>query len=70
MVPAPAIFLKIRAAAGSLLRTIVPEILLVLPVNTDGSLAPAAQIIEQFGKGADTARQKIFPCPFHYFFSG
>jgi 6-phosphogluconolactonase len=29
-----------------------------LPVNTDGSLAPAAQIIQQFGKGPDTARQE------------
>ena len=28
------------------------------PVNSDGSLAPAAQMIDQFGKGADTARQK------------
>lgn len=29
-----------------------------LPVNADGSLAPAVQIIQQFGKGPDTARQK------------
>jgi 6-phosphogluconolactonase len=29
-----------------------------LPVNTDGSLAPATQVIQQFGKGADTARQE------------
>ena len=28
------------------------------PVNTDGSLAPATQIIQQFGKGADTVRQE------------
>jgi len=31
--------------------------LAALPVNSDGSLAPAAQIIRQFGKGYDTARQ-------------
>ena len=29
-----------------------------LPVNTDGSLAPASQVIQQFGKGPDTARQE------------
>ncbi len=29
-----------------------------LPVNTDGSLAPAAQTIQQYGKGPDTARQE------------
>ena len=33
--------------------------LTALPVNTDGSLAPAMQIIQQFGKGSDTARQKM-----------
>ncbi len=32
--------------------------LAALPVNNDGSLAPAMQVIRQFGKGADTARQK------------
>jgi 6-phosphogluconolactonase len=32
--------------------------LAALPVNSDGSLAPAMQVIQQFGKGADTARQK------------
>jgi 6-phosphogluconolactonase len=32
--------------------------LAALPVNTDGSLAPATQIIQQFGKGPDTARQE------------
>ncbi len=32
--------------------------LAAFPVNTDGSLAPAAQIIQQFGKGPDTARQE------------
>src|SRR5664279_100500 len=31
--------------------------LTALPVNTDGSLAPAAQTIQHFGKGPDTARQ-------------
>jgi 6-phosphogluconolactonase len=31
--------------------------LAALPVNSDGSLAPAVQIIRQFGKGYDTARQ-------------
>jgi 6-phosphogluconolactonase len=30
-----------------------------LPVNTDGSLAPAAQTIQHFGKGTDTARQEM-----------
>lgn len=29
-----------------------------LPVNTDGSLAPAAQTIQQYGNGPDTARQQ------------
>jgi 6-phosphogluconolactonase len=29
-----------------------------LPVNTDGSLAPAVQVIQQLGKGKDTARQE------------
>jgi 6-phosphogluconolactonase len=29
-----------------------------LPVNTDGSLAPAVQVIQQVGKGKDTARQE------------
>jgi len=29
-----------------------------LPVNSDGSLAPAIQTIQQFGKGPDTARQE------------
>jgi 6-phosphogluconolactonase len=33
--------------------------LAALPVNTDGSLAPATQIIQQFGKGPDTARQEM-----------
>ena len=28
------------------------------PVNSDGSLAPASQVIQQFGKGPDTARQE------------
>jgi 6-phosphogluconolactonase len=32
--------------------------LAALPVNPDGSLAPAAQIIQQFGKGPDTTRQE------------
>jgi 6-phosphogluconolactonase len=32
--------------------------LAALPVNTDGSLAPAMQSIQQFGKGPDTARQE------------
>jgi 6-phosphogluconolactonase len=32
--------------------------LAALPVNSDGSLAPAMQIITQFGKGPDTARQE------------
>jgi len=32
--------------------------LAALPVNSDGSLAPAMQVIGQFGKGADTARQE------------
>lgn len=32
--------------------------LAALPVNTDGSLAPAVQVIQQFGKGPDTARQE------------
>jgi 6-phosphogluconolactonase len=32
--------------------------LAALPVNTDGSLAPAVQTIQQFGKGPDTARQE------------
>jgi 6-phosphogluconolactonase len=31
--------------------------LAALPVNTDGSLAPATQTIQQFGKGPDTSRQ-------------
>jgi 6-phosphogluconolactonase len=31
--------------------------LAALPVNSDGSLAPAIQVIQQFGKGKDTARQ-------------
>jgi 6-phosphogluconolactonase len=31
--------------------------LAALPVNSDGSLAPAGQIIRNFGKGLDTARQ-------------
>jgi 6-phosphogluconolactonase len=29
-----------------------------LPVNTDGSLAPAVQVIQQYGKGKDTSRQE------------
>ena len=33
--------------------------LAALPVNTDGSLAPAAQTIQQIGKGPDTARQEM-----------
>jgi 6-phosphogluconolactonase len=33
--------------------------LAALPVNTDGSLAPAIQVIQQFGKGPDTARQEM-----------
>ena len=33
--------------------------LAALPVNSDGSLAPAVQIIQQFGKGPDTARQEM-----------
>jgi 6-phosphogluconolactonase len=32
--------------------------LAAIPVNTDGSLAPAIQIIQQIGKGPDTARQE------------
>jgi 6-phosphogluconolactonase len=32
--------------------------LAALPVNGDGSLAPAMQVIQQFGKGKDTARQE------------
>jgi 6-phosphogluconolactonase len=32
--------------------------LVALPVNSDGSLAPVIQVIQQFGKGADTARQE------------
>jgi 6-phosphogluconolactonase len=32
--------------------------LAALPVNSDGSLAPAMQVIQQFGKGQDTARQE------------
>ena len=32
--------------------------LAALPVNSDGSLAPAVQVIRQFGKGRDTARQE------------
>ncbi|MEJ0082682.1 MAG: beta-propeller fold lactonase family protein [Puia sp.] len=32
--------------------------LAALPVNSDGSLAPAMQVIQQFGKGPDTARQE------------
>jgi 6-phosphogluconolactonase len=32
--------------------------LAALPVNSDGSLAPAMQVIQQIGKGADTARQE------------
>ena len=32
--------------------------LAALAVNTDGSLAPAIQVITQFGKGPDTARQE------------
>ncbi|HSZ33663.1 MAG TPA: lactonase family protein [Puia sp.] len=32
--------------------------LAALPVNTDGSLAPALQVIQQLGKGFDTARQE------------
>jgi 6-phosphogluconolactonase len=32
--------------------------LAALPVNSDGSLAPAIQTIQQFGKGPDTARQE------------
>ena len=31
--------------------------LVALPVNSDGSLAPAAQIIQQFGNGPDTPQQ-------------
>ncbi len=31
--------------------------LAAFPVNTDGSLAPAAQTLQHLGKGADTARQ-------------
>jgi 6-phosphogluconolactonase len=33
--------------------------LAALPVNSDGSLAPAAQIIQHRGKGFDTARQEM-----------
>ena len=32
--------------------------LAAFPVNSDGSVAPASQIIQQFGKGPDTARQE------------
>jgi 6-phosphogluconolactonase len=32
--------------------------LAALPVNSDGSLAPAMQVISQLGKGTDTARQE------------
>jgi 6-phosphogluconolactonase len=32
--------------------------LAALPVNSDGSLAPAVQVIQQFGKGKDTTRQE------------
>ncbi|HEY4936150.1 MAG TPA: lactonase family protein, partial [Puia sp.] len=32
--------------------------LAALPVNTDGSLAPAMQVIQQFGKGPDSVRQE------------
>jgi 6-phosphogluconolactonase len=32
--------------------------LTALPVNADGSIAPAAQIIQQFGKGFDTVHQE------------
>jgi 6-phosphogluconolactonase len=32
--------------------------LAAFPVNSDGSVAPAVQIIQQFGKGPDTARQE------------
>ena len=44
--------------------------LAALPVNTDGSLAPAAQTIQQFGNGPDTARQEICTCSFNHFFPG
>jgi 6-phosphogluconolactonase len=33
--------------------------LAALPVNSDGSLAPAVQTIQHFGKGPDTARQEV-----------
>jgi 6-phosphogluconolactonase len=33
--------------------------LVALPVNTDGSVAPAAQIIQQIGKGPDSKRQEM-----------
>jgi len=32
--------------------------LAALPVNSDGSLTPSMQVIQQFGKGKDTARQE------------